>query len=75
MLSNIFNRFCLEFFGLKNQTRGHVSYMSLNELSIVIVIIILLIINIKLSVLLKIFRRRKISKLDLKAYVPIKFLQ
>ena len=31
MLSNIVYRFWLEFFGLKNQTRGHVSYMSLNE--------------------------------------------
>jgi hypothetical protein len=31
-LSNIVYRFCLEFFGLKNQTRGHVLYyMSLNE--------------------------------------------
>jgi hypothetical protein len=32
MLSNIVDRFWLEFFGLKNQTRGHVLYyMSLNE--------------------------------------------
>jgi hypothetical protein len=65
--------FCLEFFGLKNQIRGHVlSYMSLNELSVVIVIIILLIFN--LFFLLKIFRRRKISKLNRTAYLPIKIL-
>ena len=30
-LSKYIKRFCLEFFGLKNQTREHVSFMSLNE--------------------------------------------